>query len=420
MDYQKRLIDDEIDEVISDLPAVAIEGAKGVGKTATASHHASHMFSLDDSSTSSLLEGDPKLILRNQGTTLIDEWQRLPQLWDIVRRAVDDGAQPGRFLLTGSATPNPKVPIHSGAGRIVRLFMRPMSLPERRFDTPSVSLASLLAGGAEIDGQTARGTSDYVYEIMASGFPGIRKTGIKAQAHLLEGYVEMIIDREIPELGEKVRRPASLLNWLTSYASATATTASYSSLLNASTPGETEKPSKPTAITYRDLLQRMWILDPLPAWIPISGTLHRLGQSPKHHLVDPALAAHLAGVTHESLIQGEGPSRGHAVFLGALFESLAVQTVRVLAQFLRAKVSHLRTQGGDHEIDLIVQRRDHKVLAIEIKLASHVRPSDVAQLNWLQQKSPDLVIDKVLLNTGPLAYRRQDGVAVIPLALLGP
>jgi predicted AAA+ superfamily ATPase len=171
---------------------------------------------------------------------------------------------------------------------------------------------------------------------------------------------------------------------------------------------------------YRDLLQRIWILDPVPAWSPGGSHLKRLAQSPKHHLVDPALAAHLVGATMGSLIRGEGP--GGAVdgsFLGALFESLATQTVRVLADGLQAKVFHLRTQGGDHEVDLIVQRRDSSVLAIEVKASSQVRPADVAHLNWLEEQAPGLVIDKVILNSGELAYRRKDGVAVIPLALLG-
>jgi len=174
-------------------------------------------------------------------------------------------------------------------------------------------------------------------------------------------------------------------------------------------------------MVYRDVLARMWVLDPLPAWSPLLGGLKNLGQAPKHHLVDPALAARLVGATAEALLGGGGPRpRGGGVFLGALFESLAAQTMRALAQAVGAKVFHLRTHGGQHEIDLVVQRRDLKIVAFEVKLSSVVRPADVAQLAWLRHQVPDLVVDTVLLNTGPEAYRRQDGVAVVPLALLGP
>jgi len=126
------------------------------------------------------------------------------------------------------------------------------------------------------------------------------------------------------------------------------------------------------------------------------------------------------GATTESLIRGVGPSHGQEAFLGALFESLAVQTVRVLAQACEATMSHLRTQGGEHEVDMIVERQDHCVLPIEVKLSGVVRPADVGQLNWLERQMPERVIDKVLINTGSFAYRRSDGVAVVPLALLGP
>jgi len=211
-----------------------------------------------------------------------------------------------------------------------------------------------------------------------------------------------------------------MLGWLAAYGAATGTTASYASILNAATPGEGEKPAKETAMAYRDVLQRMWILDPVPAWLPVFAHLKRLGQTPKHHLVDPALAATLVGATENSLLMGRGPLRSDTTFFGSLFESLAAQTVRVLAESLDARVSHMRIQGGDHEVDLIVETPDHRVLAIEVKASTAVRPADVAHLNWLESQVPDLILDKVLLNTGDRAYRRPDGVAVVPLALLGP
>jgi len=409
--------------MLSVLPAIALEGAKGVGKTATGSKRADAVFSLDNTATAQIVEGNPTELSRGAGTTFIDEWQLVPSVWNVVRHAVDDGAKPGRFLLAGSATPRPEARIHSGAGRIVRLLMRPLALPERGIEQPTISFGELLNGSpGDITGSTSIELIDYVTEIQASGFPGIRTTAPEAQPYLIESYVDRIIDHDIEEMGAAVRRPASLRGWLEAYGAATSTTASYSTILKSATPGQDEKPTKATALTYRDLLQRLFVLDPIPAWLPTSAPLTRIGQAPKHHLVDPALAAFLSGLSTEALIRGDGPemARSGEPFLGALFESLAAQTIRVLAQGMRARTFHFRAQSGAKEVDLIVERPDKRIVAIEVKLSEVVRPADVRNLNWLDENTNGLVLDKILLNTGKRAYRRPDGVAVIPLALLGP
>ena len=422
MEYVRRIIDDQLSEMMAVLPAISVEGAKGVGKTATATRRTQNVFSLDDEATEQIIAGNPKLVDSGEPTTFVDEWQLVPTVWNVVRRAVDDGAAPGSFLLAGSASPSPQVRIHSGAGRIVRLTMRPQSLPERGLVSTTVSLRDLLScEPGDLGGATSMDAADYVHEILASGFPGIRAALAEARPHLLQSYVDRIIDHDVDQLGQRSRRSESVRGWLTAYAAATSTAASYSSILRAATPGETDKPSKVTAMAYRDVLQRLWVLDPIAAWTPSFGHLKRLALAPKHHLVDPALAAVLVGASAASLIRGDGPSGGgrDGTFLGALFESLAAQTVRVLAQASGAAVFHFRTHGGEREVDLIVQRPDHRVLAMEVKLSATVRPDDVSSLNWLEVQAPDLVKDKLILNTGTRAYRRPDGVGVIPLSLLG-
>jgi predicted AAA+ superfamily ATPase len=423
MTYQPRLFDQRLDQMMAVLPAIAIEGAKGVGKTATASRRAADIFSLDREGVRRNIESDSDLALAGAAPTFIDEWQLVPPVWDSVRRAVDAGAPPGRFLLAGSAQPAPGTRIHSGAGRIVRALMRPLALPERGGFEASVSFQQILRGGRPpIGGATAAATADYVDEILRSGFPGIRRAAPEARGYLLDSYLDRIVDRDLPEAGRTVRRPTALRAWLAAYGAATATTASYSAVLAGATAGGAIKPSKVTATAYRELLQRIWVLDPLPAWTPTFAHLKRLGQAPKHHLVDPALAARLVGATASSLIraQNDPPIQADGTFLGALFESLAVQALRVLADLAGAAVFHLRADGGAREVDAIVQRPDLGVVAVEVKLSSAVRPADVAQLNWLDRELPGRVIDKLLVNTGPQAHRRPDGVAVIPLALLGP
>jgi hypothetical protein len=298
-----------------------------------------------------------------------------------------------------------------------------MSFPERGVEEPTVSFAELLAGGAPVAGRTDVGVSVYADEILASGFPGIRDAAPAARVPLLDSYIDRVVDRHLAEAGAEVRRPAALRAWLAAYAAATASTASYGAMLDAATPGEVDKPGRRTGAAYREHLERIWVIEPVPAWLPAFASLRRLGQAPKHHLADPALAARLLGVGKQALIGGTAdPLLGAGrTFLGALFESLVTQTVRVLAQASGARVSHMRIDGGAREIDLIVERDDLRVLAVEVKLSVDVGPKDVRHLNWLAQQLPDRVVDRVVIYAGQFARRRaSDSVALVPLALLGP
>ena len=423
MVYLPRLVDAELDELMAQLPAIALEGPKGVGKTETAERRVLTLNNLDSGQRRQIVQADPTSILRGERPTLIDEWQRVPEVWDVVRRHVDQHPQPGQFLLAGSAAPPPDAVLHSGAGRIVQLRMRPLALCERALVPTTVSLASLLRGNRPpVNGESALKLGDYAEEILTSGFPGIRGLTGRALRAQLDGYVARAIDRDLPEQGLLVRRPDALRAWLTAYAAATSSTASYNRILDAATPAEADKPARTTVTAYRELLTRIWLLDPLPGWFPTRRPLARIQQAPKHHLADPALAGRLLGATVDSLLSGEGarlaPRDGP--LLGSLFESLATLSVRSMAQAAEARVGHLRTRNGDHEVDLVVERGDGKVVAVEVKLSATVDDADVRHLHWLASVLQDDLLDMVVLTTGPTAYRRRDGVAVVPLALLGP
>ena len=219
-----------------------------------------------------------------------------------------------------------------------------------------------------------------------------------------------------------MRRPATVATWLRAYAAATSTTASWETIRGAATSGAAHVPARSTTLPYVDALTRLRILDEVPAWTPTFNHLSRVGQAPKHHLADPALAARLTGMTVSRLLDGDGPAAipRDGVFLGALFESLATLCVRVYAQASDAQTAHLRAHDGRREIDVIVIRDDGKVLAVEVKLAAVVDDHDVRHLRWLRDELGDQVLDQVILTTGEQAYRRPDGIAVIPLGLLGP
>ncbi|HET8861745.1 MAG TPA: AAA family ATPase [Solirubrobacterales bacterium] len=284
----------ELSEPMPSVAALAIEGAKGVGKTATAARRAALIRELDDPTQRSIAVADPSRLLDGPLPVLIDEWQYVPESWDLVRRAVDGGAAPGSFLLTGSSRPAERGS-HSGAARIVSLRMRPLALSERGIASPTVSLSNLLRGGRpRLTGACATGLEDYDEEIVSSGFPGLRSLSGRALRAQLDGYLTRIVDRDFEELGHNLRDPAALRRWMTAYAA----------------------------------------------------------------------AARLLGVDADALLEGRdaGPSVPRdGTLLGALFESLVTLSVRTYAQAAEA-----------------------------------------------------------IVTTGTEAYRRKDGIAVIPAALLGP
>lgn len=421
MDYQPRIVDGEIDELLAGLPAIALEGPKAVGKTETAARRAATVYRLDDPGQLELFRAAPHRLVAGDPPVLIDEWQRLPSSWDLVRRSVDEDPSPARFLLTGSASPS-EAPTHSGAGRIVTVRMRPMSLAERRPTEPTVHLSALLRGDRpDFGGTTSVGLSDYAAEIVASGFPAIRNTTGRILRTQLDGYLDRIVERDFVEAGHRIRNAGALRRWLTAYAAATSTTASYETIRDAASAGENDKPAKTTTGPYRSTLEQLWMIEEVPAWAPTRNRLRRLGASPVHQLADPALAARLLGVDVDALLANAPagpPIPRDGTLLGALFASLMTLSIRTYAQANEARVSHLRTRGGEHEIDLILERGDGRIVAIEIKLTANVRDDDLRHIEWLQSSIGDDLLDAIVITTGTDAYRRADGIGIVPAALL--
>jgi predicted AAA+ superfamily ATPase len=422
MDYLPRVVEAELDHLFAALPALAIEGPKGVGKTAMASRRAQTIYALDDPEQLELATADPRRLLDAEPPILIDEWQRFPETWDLVRRAVDAGAQEGRFLMAGPASPA-GAGTHSGAGRIPTIRMRPLSLAERLGEAGSVSLAELLNGERpKLEGETSVGLEDYAEEILSSGLPGLRRYSGRALRAQLDGYLDRVVDRDFPELGRKVRNPAGLRRWMSAYAAASSTTTSFEKIRAAASSGDEDNINRKAAEPYRAVLERLWLLDPVPGWLPTRNRLKRLTAAEKHQLADPALAARLLGATKDALLQGEslGPSMPRdGTLLGALFESLATLSIRVYAQGAEAEVKHLRSFGGEHEVDLVVQRADDRVIGVEVKLTAVPRERDFRHLKWLRREIGEDLLDAIVITTGRAAFRREDGIGVVPLALLG-
>ena len=423
-EYRRRVVDGELDELMRGAVAIAIEGPRAVGKTRTGLERAATIYDLADRATRQAVTADPARVLLGPRPILIDEWQVVPEVWYVIRTAVDNpGDDPGQFLLTGSAVPKSR-PAHPGTGRILVLRMRPMTLAERGVATTSVSLAGLLGGHRpDLGGTTTATAADYAHAIVSSGLPGLLGRPPRAVRGQLDAYISQVIDRDFEDLGgERIRNPAALRSWLQAYASAVSTTTSLEKIRAAATSGRGEPPSKPTALRYLDVLRRLWLIDPIPGWSPTMSHLHRLTLGPKHQVLDPAFAARLLGADVATLLAG-GPPGAHVrpdgTLFGALFESLVALDVRTYAQDAEARVGHFRTKSGEREVDLIVERPDRRIIAIEVKAARTITDDHVKHLRWLRDQLGDNLLDAIVVSTGPDAYRRPDGIGVVPAALLG-
>ncbi len=428
-EYQPRIADDELGELLGVLPAISIEGPRAVGKTRTALRRANTVYALDDPEVLEAVRAAPQMLTRGEPPILIDEWQHYLPSWDIVRRAVDQDFSPGRFILTGSTRPQER-PVHSGAGRIVTLRMWTTALAERRFPRGcqvghTVSLRALLSRDRPgISAHADLGVEDYAEEIVAGGFPGWRHVTGRARRLLLDGYLHHLAEYDFPMAGHRIRNPSALRRWLRAYSAVISTTASYEAIRDAATSGEGDKPAKTTTLAYRDTLEAMWVLEPLPAWLPGGSHLSRLKRGAKHHLTDPALAARLLNLSVDSLLSGQpavstGGRLGSGVLLGALFESLVTHDLRIYAQAADARVSHMRTWNDQREVDVIIEY-EGGVLPTEVKPGAEVTRRDTRHLRWLRDRLGPGLIDAMVVTAGQEAYRDEDGIAIVPAGLLGP
>lgn len=421
--YEKRLIDSILKEYVDELSAILLEGAKAVGKTETCKQLASTEYRMDNAAQRELLQNNPEIILQNSKPVLIDEWQLAPSLWSYVRHAVDDGLPNGSVLFTGSSIRiNSRV--HSGAGRIIRLKLRPYSIEERNLSDSYIRIEDLFNfdSKATVNGETDKTLVDYLDEIYRSGFPGIRNKSERIRKVLLKSYVTNIAEHEFEENGFKILNPHSLLSWMRIYAASIGTETKQSTLINAATASDAI-PSAPTISKYREALEILDITDEVQPFLPMGKIYGNLAKGTKHFMLDPAIALSLLGVEKDELIDYQVPkyvSKFHQTLTGQLIESFVYQSLVVYADVNDAQLSYYRNSRGTREIDFILQK-GHRLILFEVKTNPDVKDSYVRHLNWFEDEIGDeFKVTKVLLNTGRYAYtRREDHVHVIPLALLG-
>ena len=397
--------------------AVLIEGAKWCGKTSTAAHVAKSTLLMQDPdharSYQQMADTKPSLLLKGENPRLIDEWQMAPTLWDAVRYEVDKRGTTGQFILTGSAVPADNVTAHTGTGRFARIIMRTMSLYESKESSGTVSLTDLFDGKHEIEGASDLSIEQIAYAICRGGFPATINKPDSTSLRMSVDYVEAIINQDISRVDGVEKNPNRVRLLLRSLARNIATTASVQTIMKDVEGAETTISDK-TFSAYYNALQRIFVVETMPAWSPSLRSKTAIRTSPKHHFVDPSIATAVmrinpAGVLHDF------------EYFGFLFEALCARDVRVYAQSADGDVFHYRDKSG-LETDMIVQLRDGRWGAIEVKLGK----------NQIEQAAENLLKLKVKINTdkmrepsflmvltgGQFAYRRKDGVLIVPIGCL--
>ncbi len=414
--YSPRVVDNQVQAGLAALPAVVLEGPRACGKTSTGRRHARSEVMFGSSLSARLAaQVDPAGLLAGPEPRLLDEWQLAPEVWNQVRAAADEGRRPGRFILTGSASPADDITRHTGTGRVTRIRMRPMSLFESGLSSGDVTVGDLFAGGAGAAVESPAGMRDLVEAVCRGGWPATMGTDLDSARDYAASYLEETCRADLPQLDGPARDPSGVERLLRSLARNVSTEASERTLA-ADTGGERPLDRR-TVGAYLDSLRRLFVVEDVPAWSAELRSRARLRQSPKRHLADPSLAAAALHAGPERLV-GDLPT------LGLLFESLAVRDLRIYSQSAKARLAHYR-DSNDLEVDAIIERSNGAWVAAEIKLGGR-DAIDAAAASLLKLRS---VVDErhvgepadlVVVTAAGYGYRRDDGILVVPLTTLGP
>lgn len=418
-DYRPRLIDNIIDSYLDAFGAVCVEGPKWCGKTWTSSYHCKSEIMLGNPDGNfqnrQLAQMSPSLVLEGETPRLIDEWQEVPQLWDAVRYKVDQSGNKGQFILTGSATPNHKGILHSGAGRIAKLRMRPMSLFESGNSSGDISLKDICEGRIEpkISGEVdLRKLIDF---IIRGGWPANQETTLKQAAYLPIQYIRAVLDDDVYRIDNVKRDKHKMELLLRSLARNEATTVTNKKLKNDIKEIDDEDIDVETVSAYLDVFQRLFLTDNQKPFEAKLRSSIRIKQAEKRHLSDPSLAAALLNATPEMLLNDLNT-------LGFLFEALCERDLKIYAESFDAELYHYQDYNNN-EMDAVIAMPDGKWCGFEIKLGAN--QIDMAAENLIKIKkeikasggtAPDSLC--VICGLSNAAYQRPDGVFVVPITAL--
>lgn len=418
-DYRPRLIDNIIDSYLKAFGAVCVEGPKWCGKTWTSSYHCQSEIMLGNPDGNfqnrQLAQMSPSLVLEGETPRLIDEWQEVPQLWDAVRYKVDQNGNKGQFILTGSATPNHKGILHSGAGRIAKLRMRPMSLFESGNSSGDISLKDICEGRIEPKILGEVDLRKFIDFIIRGGWPANQETTLKQAAYLPIQYIRAVLDDDVYRIDNVKRDKHKMELLLRSLARNEATTVTNKKLKNDIKEIDDEDIDVETVAAYLDVFQRLFLTDNQKPFEAKLRSSIRIKQAEKRHLSDPSLAAALLNATPEMLLNDLNT-------LGFLFEALCERDLKIYAESFDAELYHYQDYNNN-EMDAVIAMPDGKWCGFEIKLGAN--QIDMAAENLIKIKNeikasggiaPDSLC--VICGLSNAAYQRPDGVFVVPITAL--
>jgi len=417
--YKARVIDPTVEKYLATFGAVCIEGPKWCGKTWTSSYHSNSEYLVaapeNDFQNRKLATMSPSVILQGETPRLIDEWQEVPPIWDAVRMLVDERAQKGQFILTGSSTPKRKGILHSGAGRIGKLRMRTMSLFESGNSSGDVSLKELCDGKLtpKLTGEVQlRALAEYV---VRGGFPGNLNVPIENASLLPQSYIAAIIDDDSQRVDEKRYDTNKMRLLLRSLARNESTTATKKKLLNDIKEFDGEAIDEDTITTYLDVFNRLFLLDNQKPFSSNIRSSVRVKQAEKRHFCDPALACALLKATPDKLI-------GDLKTFGFMFEALCERDLKVYAESFGANLYHYQDYGNK-EIDAVIELENGRWCAFEIKLGANQIDKAAENLiavrdNIAQSGGIAPSVLCVICGLSNAAYVRSDGVFVVPITAL--
>ena len=422
-DYKPRVIDKLLSRKLRGKGAVLIEGAKWCGKTSSGEQQAKSAIYMSDSVRREqyriFVDSDPKMILDGETPRLIDEWQQTPKLWDMVRFEVDHRRGMGQFILTGSAVPaNLDELHHTGTGRITRLLMRPMSLWESGDSNGKVSLKELFEEPTSIAAENNNDLQKIAYFVCRGGWP---------QAALLEDYEEIALDQAVDYYEAVVnsdiqrvegidRNPERVKLLMKSYARSQGTQTSIAEIRNDMVANDQSSLDENTVNSYLNALRKIFVIEDMPAWNPNLRSKTSIRSTNTRYFVDPSIATAALGIGPNDLMNDLNT-------FGLFFETLCVRDLRVFSQVLDGTVYHYRDKSG-LECDTVVHLRNGSYGLIEIKIggdklieegAENLRKL-AAKIDTTKMKSPSFLM--ILTAVGAFAYRREDGVYVVPIGCL--
>lgn len=419
--YKPRIADKLLARKMAGKGAVLIEGPKWCGKTTTAKQQAKSMLNLGDSNvlrqSLQMMELSPITLLEGDTPRLIDEWQTIPPLWDTIRSEVDRRGDFSQFILTGSSVlPDAESTIHSGTGRFARIKMRPMSLLESGESTGSVSLTKLFEGEPLKPQVNQKGLEDIAYYTCRGGWP---------QATLLEGeialdqaldYFDSVVERDIQRVDGVKRNADRARLLLRSYARHISQQVSYATIKADMLSNDSQTLDEDTVADYIKALKRLFVIEDLEAWNPNIRSKAAIRTSDTRHFVDPSIGTAALGLGPKDLMND-------LESFGLFFEDLAVRDLRIFADVLDGRLYHYRDSSG-LECDTVLHRRNGTYALIEIKLGGEKAIEEAADsLKQLAEtidhtRMPQPAFLMVLTAVGPYAYRRPDGIFVVPITCL--